>query len=200
MLSSQPCRSSAATAAHDPTGRAAGPVGGPHVLGRTRIVEPGQDRASLDDVTDLFARVLSANPDYLPGVAAGTVRFADWYRRKAPQWSRLAYTPAAGPDPVGHIGVRLNGCLPDGRLLEQTGAPRLSWELGMLVVAPGVRGCGIATELVHSATSTFATALWVTAHADSPGHRLLACLGWTEQATFFWPGDPTPGLVLTSQP
>lgn len=138
--------------------RPGGPVGGSAVLTRLTIDAPAPSKevASGAAVADLFAAVLATNPGYLPGVASGGVAFESWYRRKDPQWVRVARTPVMEPGVAGHIGVRLNGLLPDGRLLEDAGAPRLSWEVGMLVVRPGVRGCGIATALVHEATTTFA--------------------------------------------
>lgn len=182
--------------------RPGGPVGGSAVLTRLTIdaPAPSKEAASGAAVADLFAAVLATNPGYLPGVASGGVGFESWYRRKDPQWVRVARTPVMEPGVAGHIGVRLNGLLPDGRLLEDAGAPRLSWEVGMLVVRPGVRGCGIATALVHEATTTFVRALWASVHVNGVGHRMLTSLGWVESVEFNWPGDPTPGVVMISRP
>lgn len=180
--------------------RPGGPVGGSAVLTRltVEVPAPSKGAASGAAVADLFAAVLATDPAYLPGVASGEVAFESWYRRKDPQWVRVARTPVMEPGVAGHVGVRLNGLLPDGRLLEDAGAPRLSWELGMLVVRPGVRGCGIASALVAAAAQAFSCPLWASVHADGPGHRLLDGLGWEEATGFRWAGDPVPGLVMFS--
>lgn len=176
--------------------RAGGPTGGPNVLSRMTLTEPG---TNLTARAHLFATVLSANPAYLPGISSGAVPFEAWYRRKDPTWVRVASTPAGDPHLVGHVAVRLNALLPDGRLLESAGLPRLSWELGMLVVRPGFRGCGLAAEMVHTATATFNQPLWSVVHDESPGHRLLTRHGWAEVGTTTWADDPVPGIVLVSR-
>lgn len=175
--------------------RPSGPVTGPAVMDRLRI-EPPVFRSEA--VADLFAAVLSATPGYLPGVASGEVTFDAWYRRKDPQWVRVAHTPAVSPGLAGHVAVRLNALLPDGRMLEEAGAPRLSWEVSMLVVRPGVRGCGVGSALVRSATTTFNRPLWASVHSDGPGCAMLTRLGWEPSAEFFWSYDPAPGVVMLS--
>lgn len=166
-----------------------GPNGGPNVLGRLVISDPHDD---LAPVVALFETVIAAEPSYLPGVASGQVSVESWYTRKSPQWRRVAHTPARGGAPVAHIAVRLNGMRPDGPLLTD----RLAWELSMLVVAPGFRGCGIASRLVEEATGAFRGPLWASVHQHRPGHRLLTSLGWETVDGFFWPGDPEPGLIM----
>lgn len=176
--------------------RPGGPTTGAAVRSRLALMEPGDGLGSREH---LFRAVLSADPTYLPGVAADDVSFGAWYRRKAPSWVRVATTPASAPHLVGHVGVRLNGLLPDGRLLEEAGMPRLAWELGMLVVRPGFRGCGIATDLVAAATHANGQPLWSVVHAGSPGYFLMSGLGWNEVGTTSWRDDPVPGVVMVSR-
>lgn len=172
-----------------------GPISGPNVASRLSL----SPVSSHDSISELFGAVLSADPHYLPGVSSGSVSFSSWYARKSPAWVRTARTPVADPLLAGHIAARLNGCLPDGRMLEDAGGPRLSWELGMLVVRPGLRGCGIATALIDEAAVTFDCPLWASVHVDGPGHALLKRAGWLSWVEFFWPGDPRPGIVMTSR-
>lgn len=172
-----------------------GPISGPSVLGRLTITELDTDFTA---VSDLFNTVLAADPQYLPGVVSGHVALEHWYRRKQAEWVRVARTPVAEPALAGHIAVRLNALLPDGRMLEDAGAPRLSWEACMLVVRPSVRGCGIGSALLGLAQESFRDSMWSSVHVNSPGHRLLAGLGWAESVSFHWAGDPVPGVVMVS--
>jgi GNAT superfamily N-acetyltransferase len=171
---------------------ALGPTGGPNVVNRLTI-DTAQPHDTAD-ILDLFERVLSATPTYLPGVTAGAVSLDHWYRRKDPQRVRIARTPASGSRIIGHAAVRLNGMRPDGPLL----ADRLSWELSMLVVAPGLRGCGIASRLIEDATHAFTIPLWASVHQHEPGHHLLVSNGWEAIDGFYWPNDPNPGLIMLS--
>lgn len=149
-------------------------------------------------IADLFTAVLNADPAYLPGVASESVPLRAWYSRKEPQRVRTIRTPASEPNLAAHSGVRLNGMLPDRRMLEEAGAPRLSWELSMLVVRPGFRGCGLAKMLVEDAEAAFPSGLWASVHRDRAGYNLLRSAKWQEVTSFFWPNDPAEGLVMVS--
>lgn len=142
-------------------------------------------------VLDLLAVVLSTNPDYLPGVATGAVTAREWYTRKQPEQVFLAYAP--GGELAGHAGLRFNGARPDKTLLPRP----LSWELAMVFVRPGYRGCGVARQLAqHATTQVRPGVLWASARREGTGSQVAQRVGWTRlpEHDFHWPDSPVGSI------
>jgi GNAT superfamily N-acetyltransferase len=100
---------------------------------------------------------------------------------------------------IGHVGVRADP------------APALRWglpagpawvEVARLSVHPRAQRRGYARFLMpHVDRELARRPAWLTCHRESPGQRLYESLGWfTTDLPIHWPGDPTPGVLLTRTP
>lgn len=168
---------------------AGGPITGAAMSTKVRIAAATPDtREAAIALADIVA---SVDRDFLPGVSSGAVSARAWFARKDPFRSVVAIEP--GGDVVGHAGLRINGQLPDGTMLDRPA----SWEVGMVFVRPGFRGCDIATHLVlHLAGEVRADSLWASIRRGGPGEKVAHSAGWRRTSdTFAWPDGPTPGSV-----
>lgn len=142
-----------------------------------------------DNVRDLFAAVMAADPDYAPAVTCGDLSLGDWFARKRLDVALLAYD---GDRLVGHVGLRHNHNLPGG---ERTPASR-PIEMCRLAVHPDVQRHGVASVLVRTLHRRHGDTLWATCHTGYGSHRLLTGLGWIEHASVSWDDDPRSGSCL----
>ena len=154
----------------------------------------GDDRANL--LPFFAAANWSSGGRYAPSVARGTESIATWFDRKILHRARVLVSPRGL---IRHVGIRHD--LAPAPAWGLPAGPK--WvEVARLAVHPNWQCRGQARRLMkHVHRELGEQWSWLTCHENSPGHRLYLKLGWRpENLSIRWPGDPTPGVLLTRTP